>query len=141
MIREAAPHLCAQGSGAIVNTSSGSGFGHPSAVAYASAKEGVVGLTRTVARELGRFGVRCNAIRPFALGMSTQEYDKNTSKWCDPHVDHDGAAAATTSRSTWRPRRRTHRRRSHRWSCGSAPTRRGASTGARSTSPATPSRG
>jgi NAD(P)-dependent dehydrogenase (short-subunit alcohol dehydrogenase family) len=81
MIREAASHLCAQGSGAIVNTSSGSGFGHPSAVAYASAKEGVVGLTRTVARELGRFGVRCNAIRPLALGMSTKEYDKNTSKW------------------------------------------------------------
>ena len=41
MIREAAPHLCGQGSGVIVNTSSGSGFGHPSAVAYAAAKEGV----------------------------------------------------------------------------------------------------
>jgi 3-oxoacyl-[acyl-carrier protein] reductase len=81
MIRAAVPHLCGQGSGAIVNTSSGSGFGHPSAVAYASAKEGVVGLTRTVARELGRFGVRCNAIRPLALGMSTKEYGERTSKW------------------------------------------------------------
>jgi 3-oxoacyl-[acyl-carrier protein] reductase len=81
MIREAAPHLCGQGSSVIVNTSSGSGFGHPSAVAYASAKEGVVGLTRTVARELGRFGVRCNAIRPLALGMSTKEYSEHTSKW------------------------------------------------------------
>jgi 3-oxoacyl-[acyl-carrier protein] reductase len=81
MIREAAPHLCGQGSGVIVNTSSGSGFGHPSAVAYASAKEGVVGLTRTVARELGRFGVRCNAIRPLALGVSTKEYGEATSKW------------------------------------------------------------
>jgi len=81
MIREVAPHFCRQGSGAIVNTSSGSGFGHPSAVAYASAKEGVVGLTRTVARELGRFGVRCNAIRPLALGVSTQEYNEHTSKW------------------------------------------------------------
>src|SRR3954453_10423167 len=81
MIREAAPHLCGQGSGVIVNTSSGSGFGHPSAVAYASAKEGVVGLTRTVARELGRFGVRCNAIRPLALGMSTKEYNEATARW------------------------------------------------------------
>jgi 3-oxoacyl-[acyl-carrier protein] reductase len=81
IIREAAPHLCAQGSGAIVNTSSGSGFGHPSAVAYASAKEGVVGLTRTVAKELGRFGVRCNAIRPLALGVSTEDYSEHTSKW------------------------------------------------------------
>ena len=81
MIREVAPHFCEQGSGAIVNTSSGSGFGHPSAVAYASAKEGVVGLTRTVARELGRFGVRCNAIRPLALGTSTKEYGERTSRW------------------------------------------------------------
>jgi 3-oxoacyl-[acyl-carrier protein] reductase len=81
MIREATPIFAQQRSGAIVNTSSGSGFGHPSAVAYASAKEGVVGLTRTVARELGRFGVRCNAIRPLALGMSTKEYGESTSRW------------------------------------------------------------
>jgi len=81
MIRAAAPHLCRQGSGAIVNTSSGSGFGHPAMIAYATAKEGVVGLTRTVARELGRFGVRCNAIRPFATGVSTTEYATNTGPW------------------------------------------------------------
>jgi NAD(P)-dependent dehydrogenase (short-subunit alcohol dehydrogenase family) len=81
LIRECAPHLCGQRAGAIVNTSSGSGFGHPSAVAYAAAKEGVVGLTRTVARELGRFGVRCNAIRPLALGRSTAEYNEATAKW------------------------------------------------------------
>ena len=81
LIREVAPHFAGQGAGVIVNTSSGSGFGHPSAVAYAAAKEGVVGLTRTVARELGRFGVRCNAIRPLALGQSTRDYDQATSKW------------------------------------------------------------
>jgi 3-oxoacyl-[acyl-carrier protein] reductase len=83
LIRAAAPHFCGQGAGAIVNTSSGSGFGHPSAVAYAAAKEGVVGLTRTVAKELGRFGVRCNAIRPLALGVSTREYSRHTSKWTE----------------------------------------------------------
>ena len=83
MIREATPILAGQGSGVIVNTSSGSGFGHPSAVAYSAAKEGVVGLTRTVARELGRFGVRCNAIRPLAIGKSTSEYATATSKWAD----------------------------------------------------------
>ena len=81
MIRTVAPHLCRQGSGVIVNTSSGSGFGHPAMIAYATAKEGVVGLTRTVARELGRFGVRCNAIRPFATGVSTSEYAQNTGPW------------------------------------------------------------
>jgi 3-oxoacyl-[acyl-carrier protein] reductase len=81
MIRSMAPHLCRQHSGAIVNTSSGSGFGHPSHVAYATAKEGVVGLTRTVARELGRFGVRCNAIRPLAAGQSTKDYAVKTAPW------------------------------------------------------------
>jgi NAD(P)-dependent dehydrogenase (short-subunit alcohol dehydrogenase family) len=81
MIRSAAPYLCRQRSGVIINTSSGSGFGHPSHVAYASAKEGVVGLTRTVARELGRFGVRCNAIRPLASGQSTRDYAVNTAPW------------------------------------------------------------
>jgi 3-oxoacyl-[acyl-carrier protein] reductase len=81
MIRSAAPHLCRQRSGAIVNTSSGSGFGHPSNIAYASAKEGVVGLTRTVAREIGRFGVRCNAIRPLAAGQSTKDYAVKTARW------------------------------------------------------------
>ena len=81
MIRSVAPPMCRQGAGVIVNTSSGSGFGHPSNVAYASAKEGVVGLTRTVAKELGRFGVRCNAIRPLAAGRSTADYAERTAKW------------------------------------------------------------
>ena len=81
LIRAAAPHMCRQGSGAIVNTSSGSGFGHPAAIAHATAREGAIGLTRTVAKELGRFGVRCNAIRPFAAGTSTDEYQAMTETW------------------------------------------------------------
>ena len=66
MIKFAAPILCKQRSGVIVNISSGSGFGHPGNLMLGTAKEGVVGLTRSVARELGRFGVRCNALRPGA---------------------------------------------------------------------------
>ncbi len=80
MIREATPYLARQG-GAVVSTSSGSGFGHPSHVAYASAKEGVVGLTRTAAKELGRFGIRCNAIRPLASGQAVVEYREHTAPW------------------------------------------------------------
>ena len=33
---------------------------------YSAAKEGVIGFTRTVARDLGRYGITCNAIRPVA---------------------------------------------------------------------------
>jgi len=55
-----------QRSGAIVNTSSESGLGNMGQANYSAAKEGIVGFTRTVARDLGRYGVRCNAIRPRA---------------------------------------------------------------------------
>lgn len=96
MIRHAAPHLARSGSGAIVNISSASGFGHPAMVAYASAKEGLIGLTRTVARELGRFGVRCNAVRPGAATESaTVAYPKIAGRWA--------ALAAATAVGTTRP--------------------------------------
>ena len=81
MIRAAAPYMARQGSGAVVSTSSGSGFGHPSHIAYAAAKEGVVGMTRTAAKELGRFGIRCNAIRPLASGAGVDEYHEKTVRW------------------------------------------------------------
>jgi NAD(P)-dependent dehydrogenase (short-subunit alcohol dehydrogenase family) len=57
--------------GVIVNTSSTSGLGNPGQTNYAAAKEGIVGMTRTVAREMGRFGVRVNAIRPMAATRMT----------------------------------------------------------------------
>ncbi len=66
-IRFAAPHFIAQGGGVIVNTGSTSGLGHMTVANYSAAKEGVAGLTRTVARDLGRHGVRCNMIRPVSL--------------------------------------------------------------------------
>ena len=103
MIRAAAPHMCRQGSGVIVNTSSGSGFGHPAMIAYATAKEGVVGLTRTVAKELGRFGVRCNAIRPFATGVSTAEYATNTGPWMRLMVLTMGAEPGKETPPTFDP--------------------------------------
>jgi 3-oxoacyl-[acyl-carrier protein] reductase len=67
MIRHAAPVFREQRSGVIVNTGSESGLGHFGQSNYSAAKEGIIGLTRTVARDLGRFNVRCNAIRPRAL--------------------------------------------------------------------------
>ncbi len=66
-IRFAAPHFIEQRSGAIINTGSTSGLGHLGVANYSAAKEGVLGLTRTVARDLGQYGVRCNMIRPVSL--------------------------------------------------------------------------
>ncbi len=56
--------------GRIVNYSSVSGLGGNSGQAnYGAAKAGVAGLTRVVARDLGRYGVTCNCIAP---GASTR---------------------------------------------------------------------
>jgi NAD(P)-dependent dehydrogenase (short-subunit alcohol dehydrogenase family) len=55
-----------QRGGAFVNTSSESGLGNRGQANYSAAKEGIVGLTRTLARDLGGYGVRANAIRPRA---------------------------------------------------------------------------
>src|SRR5215469_4240173 len=76
MIRFASPIFCAQGAGVIVNTGSESGLGHPTMANYSAAKEGVIGLTRSIARELGRFGVRCNAIRPRAVTQTVQRFNQ-----------------------------------------------------------------
>ena len=55
-----------QRSGRIINTSSTSGLGNRGQANYSAAKEGIVGLTRTVAIDMGKYGVTCNAIRPNA---------------------------------------------------------------------------
>jgi NAD(P)-dependent dehydrogenase (short-subunit alcohol dehydrogenase family) len=60
-----------QRSGVIVNTSSESGLGNRGQANYSAAKEGIIGLTRTVARDMGRYNVRCNAIRPRAATRLT----------------------------------------------------------------------
>jgi 3-oxoacyl-[acyl-carrier protein] reductase len=64
-IRAAAPILRQQGSGRIVNITSINGLrGKFGQANYASAKAGIIALTKTVARELGRSGVTCNAVAP-----------------------------------------------------------------------------
>ena len=132
MIREVTPHMARQGGGAIVSTSSWSGFGHPSNSPYAAAKEGVVGLTRTAARELGRFGIRANAIRPMAITLQVGEYHDETGPLATAHGPHHGG-----EHQRHRPGRRPRRPWSPRSWCGCAPTRRRASTAARSSSRAT----
>jgi 3-oxoacyl-[acyl-carrier protein] reductase len=63
--RAATRHLMKQRSGSIVNIASVVGItGNTGQANYSAAKAGVIGLTRTVARELASRGVRANAIAP-----------------------------------------------------------------------------
>ncbi len=52
------------GSGRIINISSISRFGNKGQANYASAKAGIVGFTKTLARELAKYGITSNAISP-----------------------------------------------------------------------------
>lgn len=63
--RAVAPIMKAQGGGVIINTSSMvSIYGQPSGVGYPTSKFAVNGLTRSLARELGRDNIRVNAVAP-----------------------------------------------------------------------------
>lgn len=70
-IKYAVPFMRERGGGSIINTGSEAGLGMPFNAAYSAAKEGLAGLTRSVAREQGRFNIRCNLIRPRATAGDT----------------------------------------------------------------------
>ncbi len=61
----AIPHLRARGGGSIINTASAAGHaGMLSHTAYGTSKAGVIMLTKYVATQHGKEGIRCNAISP-----------------------------------------------------------------------------
>ncbi len=63
--RAAAPHMIRAGGGAILNASSVVGlYGNFGQTNYAATKSAVITMTRTWSRELGRYGIRVNAVAP-----------------------------------------------------------------------------
>lgn len=67
------PYLRAAGGGSVINFSSTSWMrGRPGMVGYTTAKAGITGLTRTLARELGAYGIRVNTLVPGAIRTERQ---------------------------------------------------------------------
>lgn len=81
----AAPQMTAAGGGAIINLGSVSWMrGRPRLAAYTSAKAAVLGLTRTLARELGGSNIRVNSIVPGAVDTARQR-----ALWMSPDQDRE----------------------------------------------------
>lgn len=75
--RAAAPQMVEQGNGSIITIGSINGErGREGSAPYCAAKAGVVGLSKTIAKELGESGVRCNVVEP---GYITTDGQANTS--------------------------------------------------------------
>lgn len=77
MARATQASMVAAGWGRIVNLSSVSALGNRGQANYSAAKAGIQGLTRTLALELGRFGVTANAVAP---GFVDTEMTRATAK-------------------------------------------------------------
>jgi 3-oxoacyl-[acyl-carrier protein] reductase len=77
--RAVAPFMISGGGGVILNASSVVGlYGNFGQTNYVAAKSGVIGMTKVWARELGRYGIRVNAVAPgfIATGMIRQMPEK-----------------------------------------------------------------
>ena len=70
--RAAIPHMRTQGYGRIINVTSYTGLhGNLGQANYATAKAGIIGFTKTAAKELANFGITVNAISPQAATRMT----------------------------------------------------------------------
>lgn len=98
LARLLAPHMAARGGGAIVNTASVSSFvAGGGGAAYTASKHGLLGLTRQLAFDYGRKGVRVNAICPGAVATEMTASLRVPSE-ANAHVD---AQIAATPAGRW----------------------------------------
>ena len=78
--RAVVPAMRAQGSGKIINISSGTAFkGMVTRIHYITSKAGILGFTKSLARELGADGIQVNCVAPGST-LSEEDPDESTVK-------------------------------------------------------------
>jgi len=83
-VKQVIPIMKAQGHGCILNISTASAkTGLPQRLPYVASKVGVLGLTHNLARELGPFNIRCNAILPGKINNARG--NALTQRYADEH--------------------------------------------------------
>ncbi|UWR27418.1 SDR family oxidoreductase [Sulfitobacter sp. S223] len=100
--KHAAPRMKVAGQGAIILTSSTAGlYGYPNRAPYAAAKWAIIGLMKTLAMELGPFGIRVNAICPGSVEGARMEgvlAREAAAKGMTRDQVYDGYASGTSMR-------------------------------------------
>jgi 3-oxoacyl-[acyl-carrier protein] reductase len=91
MTRAAQKYMTEAGFGRIINISSTSALGNRGQANYSTAKAGLQGFTKTVAIELGKFGITCNSIAP---GLIATEMTRATAERLGVPWDEYAAARA-----------------------------------------------
>ncbi|MGW0737565.1 3-oxoacyl-ACP reductase FabG [Streptomyces sp. NPDC002851] len=92
MSRACQKHMVDAGFGRVVNLSSSSALGNRGQVNYSAAKAGLQGFTKTLAKELGKFGITANSVAP---GFIVTEMTKSTADRVGMGFEDFQAAAAT----------------------------------------------
>jgi NAD(P)-dependent dehydrogenase (short-subunit alcohol dehydrogenase family) len=82
LMQQCFPHMRANGGGSIINMGSSYGLRcEPGFLAYAATKEAIRALTRTAAKEWGKYKIRVNTILPSAMSPKAQWYLKESGTY------------------------------------------------------------
>ncbi|MFT3966127.1 MAG: glucose 1-dehydrogenase [Sphingobium sp.] len=89
MTKHVVPHMIRAGGGAIVNTASLAAFFAASSAGYCASKAGLVAMTRVAAIELGRHGIRVNALCPGATETPMAHEERQKLRAMGKPTSHD----------------------------------------------------
>lgn len=82
-IRAVLPYMISQERGSVVSIASDAAFGEVKSSIYGAAKAGVISLTKALAKEHGKYGVRFNAVAPGLLESPQPEAVGGSSVWSE----------------------------------------------------------